>query len=66
MDSEYFSIEENYIIAARDITNRLEIENKNKKLEQVVKLEIAKNEFFSNISHEFRTPINIILECSSN
>lgn len=59
--SEYFSIEENYIIAARDITNRLEIENKNKKLEQVVKLEIAKNEFFSNISHEFRTPINILL-----
>ena len=58
--SEYFSIEENYIIAARDITNRLEIENKNKKLEQVVKLEIAKNEFFSNISHEFRTPINIL------
>ena len=59
--SEYFSVEENYIIAARDITNRIEIENKNKKLEQVVKLEIAKNEFFSNISHEFRTPINILL-----
>lgn len=36
-------------------------ENENRKLEKAVQLEIVKNEFFSNISHEFRTPINIIL-----
>ena len=30
-------------------------------LEEAVKLESVKNEFLSNMSHEFRTPINIIL-----
>ena len=59
--SEYISDEDIYITSARDITKRLEIENEKRQLEEVVKLEIAKNELFSNISHEFRTPINILL-----
>lgn len=59
--SEYIGDEEVYINTARDITRKLEIEKENKILGEAVQLEIVKNEFFSNISHEFRTPINIIL-----
>lgn len=59
--SEYIQDQQIYITVARDITKKLEIEKEKRKLEEVVKLEVAKNEFFSNISHEFRTPINILL-----
>ncbi|WP_195251184.1 PAS domain-containing sensor histidine kinase [Romboutsia sp. 1001713B170207_170306_H8] len=59
--SEYIYEDDVYITTARDITKKLEIEKEKKVLEETVKLEIIKNEFFSNISHEFRTPINIIL-----
>ncbi|MGL5347804.1 MAG: ATP-binding protein [Peptostreptococcaceae bacterium] len=59
--SEYISEEEEYITTARDLTTNLEIEKEKRKLEEAVQLEVVRNEFFSNISHEFRTPINIIL-----
>lgn len=59
--SRYLSNEEIYVTTARDITKRVEIEKEKARLEESVKMEILKNEFFSNISHEFRTPINIIL-----
>ena len=59
--SKYISSQEIYVTAARDITRKLEIEKENKKLEEAVNSEIVKNEFFSNISHEFRTPINILI-----
>ena len=59
--SKYISSEQIYVTAARDITSKLEIEKENKKLEEAVNSEIVKNEFFSNISHEFRTPINILI-----
>lgn len=59
--SMYISNQELYVTSARDITNKLEIEKEKIKLQEAVQLEIVKNEFFSNISHEFRTPINILL-----
>lgn len=59
--SMYISNQEIYVTAARDITGNLEIEKEKRRLEEAVQLEIVKNEFFSNISHEFRTPINILI-----
>lgn len=59
--SMYVSSQEVYITAARDITETIEIEQEKIKLEEAVQLEIVKNEFFSNMSHEFRTPINILI-----
>ncbi|MCX7773945.1 MAG: PAS domain S-box protein [Clostridia bacterium] len=49
------------IATGRDITLSKEIEDKNRELERAYQLETLKMEFFANISHEFRTPLNIIL-----
>lgn len=61
LSSTYLREEDVYMTTARDITTQLEIEKEKKLLEEAIKVESVKNEFFSNISHEFRTPINIIL-----
>ena len=44
-----------------DVTTRKEVEVEKKKLEEAIHLESIRNEFFGNISHEFKTPLNIIL-----
>ena len=51
-----------YIV--KQIENKSEIKyitDKKRELEEFIKLETMKVEFLSNMSHEFRTPINIIL-----
>ncbi|WP_455539164.1 ATP-binding protein [Terrisporobacter sp.] len=60
-NSKYISEEKVYVTSAKDITQRIKMEKEKKELEKEIRLEIAKNESFSNISHEFRTPINILL-----
>ena len=43
------------------IKKRKEVEEEKKKLEETIQQESIRNEFFGNISHEFKTPLNIIL-----
>ena len=68
----YFSKKDSYLneilskigYIVKQIENNSEIKcisEKKKELEDVIKLESMKVEFLSNMSHEFRTPINIIL-----
>lgn len=52
------------MISARDITRRKlaeeERERESKKLQEALQYDELRTEFFSNISHELRTPINVI------
>jgi len=50
-----------YMIAANDISLLTELKKDKEELQHIVELEGLKTEFFANLSHEFKTPINIIL-----
>lgn len=51
------------IIVSRDMSYRAELELLKVKLQEAKHYEKIRNEFFANLSHELRTPINIIYSC---
>lgn len=51
------------IIVARDCSFREELENLEKKYNEIKEVENIRSQFFANLSHEFKTPINIIYSC---
>ncbi len=61
MNARYVPFSRKIIAIARDITQQRRIEEEKIALEKSMELERLKTEFFSNLSHEFKTPLNIIL-----
>ena len=61
LKSKYVKSKEEYIIIAKDITQDVNVKNKLEEMEKAIEFESKKNDFFTNISHELKTPINIIL-----
>ncbi|SHK20991.1 PAS fold [Hathewaya proteolytica DSM 3090] len=63
LDVYYYidTINNEIVLTGQDVTGINELKAKTKLLQSEIDKEKVKNEFITNISHEFRTPLNIIL-----
>lgn len=59
-ESRYIKDIGKYICVGTDITENVMMKNNNEKYEKQLEQEKLKSEIFSNVSHEFKTPLNII------
>lgn len=60
-NSNCIKLNEGYIFTAKDITNEKRLKEQKLAYDEIIHLDNIRSEFFSNISHEFKTPLNIIL-----
>jgi len=61
INTDYIPDRHIYISALRDINDQKQRQIEQKVHKQAKEIENIRNQFFANLSHEFRTPINIIL-----
>lgn len=60
-NGNYIKYLEGYIFTAKDITYEKRLKEQKLAYDEMIHLDNIRSEFFSNISHEFKTPLNIIL-----
>ncbi|MGL4345746.1 MAG: ATP-binding protein [Cellulosilyticaceae bacterium] len=58
---QYVEKDQLILATAKDITYEILLREREKVAEKAIQLEVLKNEFFANLSHEFKTPLTMIM-----